>query len=493
MSKYIVAGLCVALLLPPVAHAVTAAELRAQIEALLVQMNQLQQALAQPQKPNTTPGLVSGGGVCPVLTRTLSRGSRGDDVMGLQKFLLRLGLLAPDGVTGYYGALTERGVQGFQTQNDVVNVGDPASTGYGVVGLRTREAIAARCADLKPITSRCTVHRPILCRAGEHAEAGPKDAQGCATAPRCVLGSASDMVPITSCPAYQTPLCSAGMHAHSGAADSNGCPGAPVCILDNTQPVDTPIAQGPLNAAPRVGSAPLTVTFTGNTGQSLTSEIAAWLDYGDGSIDNAVGVGSFTRTHTYQNIGTYTAKLLWRAFGPGHIPYPVNTAGTAVVAVGGVGAEQSTIRVMSPNGGEVIHAWRETPVQWEAAGIPSAYTAPDGAKVTYKILLKLVAKGGKVVGYIPTSGNALDSTLRSVQWDPATLNGGFNALDEVKLQASVVKQVDRCALAGVQASAAQSTCRTDEVVALDESDTWFGLKGVTVCNNAVYPISCITS
>ncbi len=475
--------------LPFAVHATTADELRAQIEALMAQMTQLQESLITPPTPRTPS--VATSSVCPPLFRTLSRGSRGDDVTSLQRFLLRLGLLSADGVTGYYGALTERGVQGFQTQQEVVNVGDPASTGYGVVGMRTREAIAASCSTLKPLAQRCTVHRPILCTAGKHAEAGPKDAQGCATAPRCVEGSVAELPSITSCPAYPVPSCSPGSHAQSGMPDSSGCPSATLCVLDATS--EMPIAQGPLNANPRSGNIPLTVTFTGSVGQNTSAEIAVWIDYGDGQIDNAVGVNNFSRTHTYQSAGTYTAKLMWREFGPGHVPLFVRTAGTAMVVVGGPSGEKPTVRVMSPNGGEIIHAWRETPVQWEASSIPPPYTGGDGSKITYKIALKLVAKGGKVVGYIPTSGNALDSTLRSVQWDPATLNGGFNALDEIRLQVAIIKQTDRCSLAGVQSSAAQSTCRTEEVVAIDESDSWFGLKGVTVCNNAVYPISCITS
>lgn len=487
----IIAGLFIASMLPYVGYAVTADELRAQIERLMVQMAQLQQSLGTSIPSSTTAPTASGSAACPALVRTLARGSRGDDVLSLQQFLMRLGFITPNEVSGYYGALTERGVQSFQTQYNVVNVGDPASTGYGVVGMRTREAIAQQCAALKPIGKRCQVYRPLLCVAGTYAAEGPADASGCPTEPRCVPGSKPSVTPgITSCRAYPVPSCGAGMRAQSGPLDSAGCPTETICVPD--APTTVPISSGPLQAYPRAGNIPLTVTFTGNVGGSSSLETAVWIDYGDGHIENAVGMGAFTRTHTYLSAGTYTAKLLWREFAPGHIPLMVRTAGTATVVVGGPSSARPTVRVMSPNGGEIIHAWRQTPVQWEAADVPAPYVGGDGSKITYKILVKLVAKGGKIVGSIPVNGSAIDYTLRTLSWDPATLNGGFNALDEVKLQVSIVKETDRCAVAG-QSTAAASACRTEEVMAIDESDTWFGLKGVTVCNNAVYPISCISS
>ncbi len=40
--------------------------------------------------------------------------------------------------TNYFGSLTERAVQKFQAKYDVVSSGTPNSTGYGVVGPKTR-------------------------------------------------------------------------------------------------------------------------------------------------------------------------------------------------------------------------------------------------------------------------------------------------------------------------------------------------------------------
>lgn len=75
-------------------------------------------------------------------TRTLALGASGSDVLLLQQFLISEGFLPAGDATGYFGALTQAGVQKFQTQNGIVSSGSPQTTGYGAVGLRTRMAIA---------------------------------------------------------------------------------------------------------------------------------------------------------------------------------------------------------------------------------------------------------------------------------------------------------------------------------------------------------------
>src|SRR5262249_53776054 len=44
---------------------------------------------------------------CPVLTKTLSLGSKGDDISALQQYLAHIGLLA-SAPTGYFGKLTQK-------------------------------------------------------------------------------------------------------------------------------------------------------------------------------------------------------------------------------------------------------------------------------------------------------------------------------------------------------------------------------------------------
>ncbi len=82
---------------------------------------------------------------CPNLYRTLARGSRGNDVISLQKFLIAQESLGNDLATGFFGPMTEAAVQKWQAQNSIVSYGNAVSTGYGVIGPKTRAAIATRC------------------------------------------------------------------------------------------------------------------------------------------------------------------------------------------------------------------------------------------------------------------------------------------------------------------------------------------------------------
>ncbi|MDO8514576.1 MAG: peptidoglycan-binding protein, partial [bacterium] len=85
--------------------------------------------------PTPTPTTTS------TITRNLSRGSTGSDVIILQRILIAEGLLSNDSATGFFGALTEAAVQRFQAQNGIVSTGSPNTTGYGAVGPRTRTFI----------------------------------------------------------------------------------------------------------------------------------------------------------------------------------------------------------------------------------------------------------------------------------------------------------------------------------------------------------------
>src|SRR4051812_16939917 len=60
--------------------------------------------------------------VCGLLSRNLSRGSQGDDVRGLQEFLLRDGYLQAS-ATGYFGPMTARAVSQWQSAEGIQRVG----------------------------------------------------------------------------------------------------------------------------------------------------------------------------------------------------------------------------------------------------------------------------------------------------------------------------------------------------------------------------------
>lgn len=138
---------------PLISSALTEAELRAQAEALLLQVQALQTQLATQggasvsTPTNATTGAASNNSaLCPALGRTLKRGSSGDDVTRLQQFLAQDPAIYPEGtVSGYFGALTEAAVQRWQAKFKIVSSGNPSTTGYGVVGPRTAAAIAIVC------------------------------------------------------------------------------------------------------------------------------------------------------------------------------------------------------------------------------------------------------------------------------------------------------------------------------------------------------------
>lgn len=72
-------------------------------------------------------------------TQFLQKGSSGVEVKQLQSALKTNSSLYPEGgVTGYFGVHTEQAVQRFQAKYGIVNYGTPYTTGYGLVGKRTR-------------------------------------------------------------------------------------------------------------------------------------------------------------------------------------------------------------------------------------------------------------------------------------------------------------------------------------------------------------------
>jgi len=89
-----------------------------------------------------SPSGVSAQSACqPIILATLTIGSQNADVLDLQRFLVNEGFLTADNQTGYFGLNTRAGVQKFQAKNNIVNSGNAATTGYGLVGVRTRSAI----------------------------------------------------------------------------------------------------------------------------------------------------------------------------------------------------------------------------------------------------------------------------------------------------------------------------------------------------------------
>ncbi|MFA6414463.1 MAG: fibronectin type III domain-containing protein [Candidatus Paceibacterota bacterium] len=98
----------------------------------------------------------------------LDLGSQGQEVTDLQNYLSTNINWYPSGlVTGYFGNLTQGGVQKFQTSEGIVSSGTPSSTGYGRVGPTTMTRLNAAmnlgtqptAFNIVPIMSPVTVQR----------------------------------------------------------------------------------------------------------------------------------------------------------------------------------------------------------------------------------------------------------------------------------------------------------------------------------------------
>jgi peptidoglycan hydrolase-like protein with peptidoglycan-binding domain len=121
--------------IPLLAIAATAAELQQQTKDLQSKVNQLQSQSA-----------AASSSACPLFGTILKRGSSGDAVTRLQRFLAKDPSVYPEAtVSGTYGPLTEVAVKRWQVKFNIVTSGTPDSTGFGAVGPRTVAAMISQC------------------------------------------------------------------------------------------------------------------------------------------------------------------------------------------------------------------------------------------------------------------------------------------------------------------------------------------------------------
>jgi peptidoglycan hydrolase-like protein with peptidoglycan-binding domain len=115
-------------------------DLQAQIDALKKELLAMQKSLAAVSGTPQTPLRYN-------LYRGVSDASTGGEVSRLQAYLSEDTKIYPEQiVSGYFGGLTEKAVQRWQAKNRIVSSGSPATTGYGVIGPKTRAAVNAAMA-----------------------------------------------------------------------------------------------------------------------------------------------------------------------------------------------------------------------------------------------------------------------------------------------------------------------------------------------------------
>jgi len=148
--------------------------LMTQIQTLLAQVAQLQKQVVN----------IPQSGTCPVISRSLSLGARGSDVLSLQNYFISLGLLSSDSATGYFGLITQGALQKWQSSQGVVSSGTPATTGYGSVGPRTLAAIQRTCASGSASGSVSTTVGTTQSGANNNSAISSAAASSCVNAPK---------------------------------------------------------------------------------------------------------------------------------------------------------------------------------------------------------------------------------------------------------------------------------------------------------------------
>lgn len=201
--------------------------------------------------------------MCAQIQSTLRQGSRGSDVVLLQQFLIQKGLLPADSATGYFGVLTRAAVQQFQASVGLVSSGTEDTTGFGLVGARTRAALAAGCGQSSSAPASSSNIAPVSTGTG-HNPAQVVPLTGLPQCPRviaptcpggtlislgtdenhCVRGYMCSTTSNALCSNIATPSCPNNGQAIPTNYDENGCANAYAC-----QQLVCPSVQQPTCAA----------------------------------------------------------------------------------------------------------------------------------------------------------------------------------------------------------------------------------------------------
>jgi PKD repeat protein len=232
---------------------------------------------------------------CPFLTTALQLGARDGaraEVSELQKFLADFfGLNRFEYVTGYFGQLTRENVRKFQCQRMGVCSGGESTTGWGLIGQRTRTAIANACGGVSLAPAISPVQTCAVPWGGALSEG-----QSLTAYARVPLETSSTQYRCVS----EQRTCTGGVLSGSYVDQS--------CVVANA------VAER-LVVTPSSGLLPLSVSFSGNV-----NSIGYSIDFGDGTTSGSIGCehgacpastgpNAISVNHIYQSAGTYTAKL----------------------------------------------------------------------------------------------------------------------------------------------------------------------------------------
>lgn len=450
MRKLAVVGIML-LVAPAFVNAQTVEELRAQAQALLQKIQELQLQLGTTGRATPGTGVVIDSSACPQIGRVLGIGSSGDDVTRLQQFLARDPSIYPEQtVSGYYGPLTEAAVKRWQARFNIVSSGTPATTGYGQVGPRTAAAMSLQCstysgggggggtaggfirvtpiAGSAPLTVsvEATVNTINACTPATYTiEYGDGTAPSSITVPS---GRCQQMIQTFS-HTYQAPgtylvTLSSGVHRTHATVVVSGVGSQPSSVVDS------------ITANPASGAAPLTVSFSGVINSARSCEGNTYtLEFGDGQSTTLPFPAqqncqpySFSVSHQYTDAGTFSARLYKEPFG--------TVAATVSVVVQSGNSSQGDTLSASPASGAaplnvsfsgVINASRScnggtyTLVFGDGQSTPLQYTAQCQA-FSYSVTHQYT-QGGSYVAQLfrGTQGGTLAAST------PITVTGGTSS------------------------------------------------------------------
>ncbi len=370
---------------PALTSAVTLAELQAQMQALITQIATIQADIQKAEaKPVQSVTATSSNNpvftICPALTRTLARGSMGDDVANLQGFLQERGAFTAS-VTAYFGIVTEGALQKWQATQGLYPSGIADGT--------TRAAISELCADTVSVSNAdqlaCRVTPPA--RSCNGAWKATLNARGCPTLWRCAPpeilllpqtfsaypysglpplkvtfyasfsrgskysvdfgdGTSSPMIYGTGCPASSVAGCQNDASVtHTYASSSTylvkffstvGVAATTTITVANTSIASPIVAPTALKATPLSGASPLRVSFSTQQPFNASTLTATnyYVDFGDGTSgymgapNTCASFGAtrctleWTTLHTYAAVGTYAARLHESVDCRGMLPCP---------------------------------------------------------------------------------------------------------------------------------------------------------------------------